>query len=303
MQSRGSNRRPRISPVAAFAIVVLVGATVVAGRGLIVFERAGRADSRPLSGPTLAVRTPTPRPTATPPDVAPQMTALAAGLPARSVSVAAQNLDTGVAFTFGSMSGQTTGSIVKLDIIETLLLQHQDSDTPLTDDEDGNATLMIEDSDNDAATDLYIAVGAADGLTAANQTLGVPCTVPGGDDYWGLTTTCAQGQTRLLDQLESAASPLDTSSQAYILNLMENVLGSQQWGVPVTADRGTSFAVKDGWLNLEGDTDWAINSDGIVTHHGQRLLLSVLSQNNSTMAAGVTLDQKLARLAAKSVTT
>lgn len=228
------------------------------------------------------------------------MSKVAAQLPPGSISVAARNLRTGATFTYGSSGDQTEASVAKLDIIETLMLQHQASAEPLSDEESYQATVMIEESDNDAATDLYEDVGLVSGVEAANRTLGLKCTVPSA--HWGLTVTCAEDQIRLLDQLESASSPLTPASRAYVLNLMQNVNATQQWGVPVVADPGTAFSVKDGWLNVEGDTDWVVNSEGIVRCNGQTLLITTLTQNNPTMASGMALDEQLARMAAAAVT-
>ncbi len=230
------------------------------------------------------------------------MAALAAALPRGSVSVAVRNLKTGARFTFGSSSGQVTASLVKVDILEALLLQLQTSDEVLTADEDSEATSMIEDSDDGSADHLWNDIGGGSALAAANKRLGVSCTAPGSGPYWGLTTTCAWGQVQLLYQLENHSSPLDKSKRAYILNLMENVSSDQAWGVPVVADAQTAFAVKDGWLNINGDTDWAVTSEGIVTYDGQTLLIAALTQNNDTVYTGIQLVQQLAQLAAQSVT-
>jgi hypothetical protein len=216
--------------------------------------------------------------------------------------VAARNLDTGTRFTFGSSGGQITASVVKVDILETLMLQLQASDKDLTDDEDTEATNMIEDSDDGAADDLWNDIGGGTALAAANNRLRVSCTVPGSGPYWGLTTSCAWGQIQILSQLENHSSPLDPSSRAYILNLMENVAPSQAWGVPVVADSGTDFAVKNGWLNTDGATEWAVTSEGIVTYNGQTLLIAALIQNTDSVYAGVDLIQQLAQVAAQSVT-
>lgn len=300
----------------AYAVVALLAASILIGAGVAGIERA--AGLEPLAQREIAV-TPTPgghrgvapEATTTPdqpvavtaPAETAQMAALAAGLPPGSVSVAVRDLTTGATFTYGSSSGQTTASLVKVDILAALLLQQQASAQDLTDDEDSEAATMIEDSDDDAASDLWNDIGGGSALAAANRRLGVRCTVPGPGLEWGLTTTCAQGQVQLLYQLENPRSPLDQSSRAYVLNLMDNVAESQSWGVPVVADPGTEFAVKDGWLNLDGDTDWAVTSDGIVVYHGQTLLIAALTQNNDTVYAGVELVQQLAELAAQSVAT
>ena len=57
---------------------------------------------------------------------------------------------------------------------------------------------MIETSSDDAATDLWTALGAGGGLATADASLGLRRTTPGPGDYWGLTTTTAGDQLRLL---------------------------------------------------------------------------------------------------------
>lgn len=301
MQHPDSVRRNSAYAIAALlAAVILVGAGVAAAARIDDPQTLARrtVTITPSSTPTA---TPSPAPAATPTPLTAQMAALASALPAGSVSVAARNLTTGATVSFGSSGGQTMASLAKVDILETLMLQQQSSGADLTDDEDSEATSMIEDSDDDAADDLWDDIGGGSALTAANRRLGVRCTVPGSEGYWGLSTTCAQGQVQLLYQLQSRSSPLDLSSRAYILHLMENVTPSQAWGVPVVADTGSQFAVKNGWLNMNGNTDWAVNSDGIVIVQGQTLLIAALSQNNGTVYSGVALVQQLAHLAAQSV--
>lgn len=308
MQHGGQKARipiPLLVAVAVVAVVLVAVLPLVANevgraRSTRRDKYTSRAQTRSIPKST-ATPLPTPTPEPTPIDVVPQMTALVESLPAGSVSVAARSLTTGATFSFGTTGGQDTASIVKVDIMETLMLQHQAAGTALSPSDQDEATLMIEESDDSSADDLWVELGGAPAVSAANQTLGVPCTVPGQDDHWGLTTTCAQGQVKVLYQLENPASPLDAQSRSYILSLMQNVTSSQRWGVPAAADPGTTFAVKDGWLNLSGDTDWTINSDGVITYHGQTLLISTLTMNNATMASGVTLDQQLASLAAQAV--
>lgn len=62
-----------------------------------------------------------------------------------------------------------TASIVKVDILAALLLQHQRSGTPLTNSEQDLARSMITSSDNAAASSLWRRIDAAVGLSAANR--------------------------------------------------------------------------------------------------------------------------------------
>jgi Beta-lactamase enzyme family len=222
------------------------------------------------------------------------LSALDAGLQAGSVSVSATNLTTGATFSWGAGSGMVTASVVKLDTLETLLLQHQTSGQPLSSEEQDEATEMIENSDNDAADSLWDDVGSDAAVTSANKTFGLTATVAGTDDYWGLTTTSAADQVTLLKQLVGR-SALTAASQTYTLGLMRSVESDQVWGVSAVADPDTSTALKNGWLAIDDDSDlWAVNSVGLVTVHGQQIALAIMTQHQSDEATGIDLVQRLA---------
>ncbi len=210
--------------------------------------------------------------------------------------MAALNLSTGASYQWGATSGMDTGSIVKLYILETLLLQEQNSGG-LSESEQATATTMIENSDNDAAETLFEDIGGRDALIAANSTLGLTSTTPGPSDYWGLTQTSAADYITLLKNLtETTGSPLTATSQAYVLGLMRNVESDQRWGVGVTADAGTDFANKNGWLGVDDDGGlWLVNSTGVVTIDGQTVLMAVLTQHDSDFQSGINLVESLAQ--------
>jgi Beta-lactamase enzyme family len=227
---------------------------------------------------------------------------LTEGLPAGGISVSELNLTTGASYQFGASAGMNTGSIVKLDILETLLLQDQDSGTVLSSSQVATATTMIENSNNDSAETLFEEIGGRPALLAANPRLGVSAsTMPGPGDYWGLTTTDAADQIRLLKNLV-IAGPLTAASQQFILGLMRGVEADQRWGVGVVADAGTTFANKNGWLAVDADNDlWLVNSLGIVTIKGQTVLMAVLTQHDASFNAGIALVQSLATAIAPAV--
>jgi Beta-lactamase enzyme family len=224
------------------------------------------------------------------------LTTLTAGDSASAVSVAAVDTTTGASYEWGADDGMLTGSIVKLYIIETLLLQEQGSGG-LTSDQQATATKMIENSDNTAAETLFEDAGGRSALVAAGPQLGLKDTVPGPSDYWGLTATCATDYITLLQNLvRPTGSPLTTASQAYVLGLMRNVEADQRWGVGVTADAGTDFANKNGWLSVDNDNGrWLVNSTGVLTIDGQQVLMVVLTQHDSDFQSGINLVQSLAK--------
>ena len=195
-----------------------------------------------------------------------------------------------------------TGSIVKLYILETLLLQDQQRGTSLTSSQKALATRMIENSDNDAATALWNLIGGGPALTRAAATLGVHNTIPGSSGYWGLTQTCASDYIALLRNLTQPRA-LSAASRDYVRDLMSDVESDQSWGVSAAADPHTTFDIKNGWLGTQSDGGrWLVNSVGIITVDKQQVLIAVMTQHGRDFEGGISLVQKLAKIAAPLVT-
>jgi len=212
------------------------------------------------------------------------------------VSVAVDDLTTGQVASYGGAQEYDTASIVKVDILSTLLYEAQQEGRQLSATEQELATTMIDNSDNGAASELYDDDGGATGIEQANQAFGLTQTAVGTNGVWGLTTTTADDQVRLLRLIFTTPSALSPRSQGYIKDLMGQVEPDQRWGVPAAADQGTPFAVKNGWL--PNPTLWVINSIGEITHDGQRMLIAVLSRDNETEAGGISLVADVAVRAA-----
>jgi beta-lactamase class A len=212
------------------------------------------------------------------------------------VSVAVLGLDSGESAAYGDGTFDTA-SIVKVDILATLLLQAQDADRHLTAQEKTYATSMIENSDNTSASALWRTVGQADGLAAANQRFGLTGTEGGDDMLWGLTQTTAADQLTLLRQVfVGAGSKLSGSSRTYLQGLMGEIATDQHWGVSAAAD-GSKWALKNGWLARSTTGLWDINSIGRVTVDGHGYLVATLSSGNSTKAKGISLVEAAAQAA------
>lgn len=283
---------PWATPLRSEMGAVVAGATTPATRS----PAPTRSDGNPaprigaLSGP------PTQRAQAA---VDAAVAALAAGRPVNSVSVAAVDTATGVRVGWGAGSGMTAASVFKLLLLEGSLLQDQDYRRAPGAGASDSLAAMIENSDNDAADETYAALGGRTGVTSALRRLGLTATVLGPDDQWGLSTTSASDQLTLLEDLVSARSPLSSASRAFALGLMTSVEADQRWGVGAAADPGTSFANKDGWLNVDDDDGrWAVNSVGIIEVRGHQVLLAVLTQHDSDMASGTALVESVARTVA-----
>ncbi|MBW8486386.1 serine hydrolase [Actinomadura parmotrematis] len=210
------------------------------------------------------------------------------------VSVSVLDLEDGTSYTYGSSRRFVTASIVKVDILAALLLKAQDQGRALTAPEKALAVRMIESSDNNAADSLWFEIGAASGLTRANRRLGLTETTATSVS-WGLTSTSARDQVRLLKALASGGGPLSARSRRYVLGLMGDVDPGQDWGVSAGDADGDGVELKNGWLprSIDGGR-WVINSIGRV-EDGHRYLVAVLSDRNASMDAGVATVEAVTR--------
>ena len=208
---------------------------------------------------------------------------------------------TGAVAVYGGSREFHAASIIKVDILASLLLQHQWSDAPLSAQQRSAAAEMIEDSNDEAANDLWEAAGEGQGVGVANQELGLRQTTPGDGIDWGLTHTTVEDQLRLLADLAASHSPLSAGSRSYELGLMRHVAAGQDWGVTAAAVPGATAAVKDGWLPDGSGTTWVINSIGVISHGGQEMLVAVLSSDQPSESAGMTQVDAAARAAVSAI--
>lgn len=219
-----------------------------------------------------------------------------------NLAVGVMNRSTGAEAVYGGGRRFHAASIIKADILATLLLQRQRSGTGLSSTDEALATRMIEASDDDAATTLWNLAGAASGVAAGDAELGLRHTTPGPGIYWGLTTTTVGDQLTLLRDLTAASSPLQAAGRGYELSLMRHVEAAQRWGVAAAASPGSVLAIKNGWLPDGSSRSWVINSIGALDHDHQRLLMVILSNDQPTEAAGIAQDQAAAVAAAACMT-
>jgi hypothetical protein len=229
---------------------------------------------------------------------------------ANHVSVAVENLGTGATASYNVGDDYVTASIVKLDILCTLLYQDQLSGRAPSAEQLSLATTMIENSDNDAAQHLFEDEGGSRAITAADKVFGLSDTaveensVDEAGYSWGDTTTTVTDQLALLRQVFTADSVLTPAHRGYIENLLSHVEADERWGVSAAADdpspSGSDYMLKNGWLPRKITQLWEINSIGEVEHDGQEYLVAVLSSGNKTMDSGIGVVQQVAKAAVDS---
>ncbi|GAB3985941.1 serine hydrolase [Plantactinospora veratri] len=287
---RGPGRRELLAATAA----ALLGAGA-AGTGL-AYRWAGSADAGPAPGATASPARPTPSPTPDHPALArTRIERYLRGVGGR-VTLAVRDRSSDLAVVAGTRRYQTA-SIVKVDILAALLLRRQDQGRKLSANERRLARSMIVVSDNAAASSLYATIGYRSGLTAANRTLGLRQTTP--NSSWGMTTTTAADQLRLLTAVTDPAGPLGDGSRDFLFGLMGEVDEEQDWGITAAAGRaGTASYVKNGWTTVDADNGlWLANSIGRIVEPGRDWLIAVLSDHHSTRQKGIAAVEKAAKYA------
>ncbi|WP_330339833.1 serine hydrolase [Streptomyces sp. NBC_00557] len=210
-----------------------------------------------------------------------------------TVALGLYDRSTATTCTLRATSSYDSASTVKVTVLATLLWDAKKHNRYLTDREVSLTKAMITKSDNNATTALWKQLGMTKikGFLAA---AGMTKTVPGANGYWGLTQENVTDEQKLLKLVTARNSVLSDNSRAYILKLMGQVISSQRWGTPAGAPSTVSVHVKNGWLQ-RSTHGWRVHSLGTFDGAGHDYMISVLTQDNSTMDYGVTTIQNVAR--------
>ncbi|MEU5597398.1 serine hydrolase [Streptomyces sp. NPDC020298] len=210
-----------------------------------------------------------------------------------TVAVGLYDRSTKTTCTLRSTTSYDSASTVKVTVLATLLWDAKKHNRYLTSTEQSLAKAMITQSDNAATTKLWNQLGTTKVkgfLTAAGMTK----TTPGSNGYWGLTQENVTDEQKLLGLVTAKNTVLSDNSRAYILKLMSQVVSSQRWGTPAGAPSTVSVHVKNGWLQ-RATHGWRVHSLGTFNGAGHDYMISVLTQDNSTMDYGVTTIQNVAK--------
>jgi Beta-lactamase enzyme family len=216
-----------------------------------------------------------------------------------NVTAAVYDANTGKTYVLHPGVQEQTASIVKVEIMGTLLKQAQDAGSPLPGTELSLMTSMIEASDNSSATMLYSDAGGPSKVKQFDEAVGMTATEPhattpyiDGDPNlpaWGQTLTTATDEVKLVRAFAYGPSVLNSTSRHYGISLMSHVEADQDWGVSGGVAPGTSVALKNGWLplNVASNSDWQVNSIGWIHGDGRDYVLAVLTTGNASEQAGI----------------
>ncbi|GMA40528.1 serine hydrolase [Mobilicoccus caccae] len=208
------------------------------------------------------------------------------------VSFSVRDRRTGQVYTYNSGMRNSTGSIVKVLVLATIVRERRESGRSLSSGQKKLADRMIRYSDNDATNSLLRQAGGRWAVQRMAKDLGMSRTTLQG--AWGRTSTSAADQRLLMDKLVGGTPHLSKADRRYILGLMGRVVPEQRWGVG-KVPAGQSVAVKNGWVPLS-PRGWRVNSIGSVKGSGRDYTLAILSYDNSSMGVGVERTRKISEL-------
>jgi hypothetical protein len=170
-----------------------------------------------------------------------------------------------------------TASTIKLAMAADLLVRHRAGEVGLTGADRAAIDAMLFDSDDRAATRLWMRFSGPDhtvfndrfprlGMVALRPQSGFGEVHP----YWGFQKTTAEDLDRLLAHVLGELAPPDRD---YLVERMRTVAPNQRWGVWAAGPAARPGA-KNGWADEAGG--WVMNSIGFVGP-GERYTLVILN--------------------------
>lgn len=220
---------------------------------------------------------------------------LLSGYHGHNAMIAIQSQENGVIREYNNNPGHryTMASTVKVAVLAQLL---HNTNGNLNAYQQSLATRMIRNSDNAATTEIvrnYL--GGVSRMQDLYNALGMRETTPGPGTSWGLTTTTATDQLKLLNEIymKPHSSYLNDQSRNYIKSLMGSVNGSQRWGISAGSNQ---YYIKNGWLALSAPWPWYVDSIGFIPQaNNNGYTIAVYTDNNIPMQVGVNMIESLAR--------
>ncbi len=297
---RGRHRRRGAHRRAGGAVLVLL----VAAGALIAWS----ASTGPVSGPgpattaapsstTVAATTSAPTTTAPParfqnPFTTPAARAFLAGVTGR-LTAGVYDLNSHLTYLYHPGIPEYTASLVKIDILATLLHEAQVGGHPLSARQQRLATSMIEDSSNPAASVLWAQAGGRDAVAAFDQAVGMTQTIPSWS--WGAIATTPRDQLRLLRVITQPNALLNPAARAFEGSLMAQVVGFERFGVGWGVRAGAVVEMKDGWYH-EPRVGWQVNSAGLVREGARAYLVAMMINDGPSESADMATLTTLAHL-------
>jgi hypothetical protein len=158
---------------------------------------------------------------------------------------------------------------------------------------------MIENSNNDSASELYYhKIAGAAGIVNLLRRTHITGLVPA-PDAWGYSLTTPFAMMNLLTLLYQGTM-MTAQNRNLTLGWMEHIETDQRAGVGDTAPEKARVAMKNGWVPGP-DGLWAVNSSGIVNLGQETYIIAVYAQKQQALANGQAILQQICRAVASSL--
>jgi|SRR5579883_14484 beta-lactamase class A len=193
--------------------------------------------------------------------------------------------------SYGTPNLFLTGSSMKVAIMLTFLDMKEREGRSLTSHEYYLLRTMIENSNNDSASELYYyGIGGAAGVTRYMHRIGITLLYP----YayaWGWSKISPLAMVQMLTKLYEGTI-LNTYDRHLAFYYMEHIEWDQRWGAGDTAPRGAVVAMKNGWVPGP-DGLWNVNSSGIVMTSHETYIIATYTREQYSFGAGRALVQQV----------
>lgn len=232
-----------------------------------------------------------------------------------SVGIAVAPLGQGPIRTLGSLQEGHAWSTMKVPVLTTLLSDYEQSGQTLSPQSREDATLALEQSDNDAAEALFGELeqmhgGLAGASRAVQQTLHhagdlstTINTAPNSEGFttWGQSIWSTTGEVRFYRELARGCL-LNSGDTGYVLGLMRNVISSQRWGAGAAGyPPSVPLAFKAGWGPEDGG-GYLVRQTAIVGSGTHGYLISTIAlPSGGSFSQGVSTITALATWAREHV--
>ncbi|MCY4664711.1 MAG: hypothetical protein OXC00_08605 [Acidimicrobiaceae bacterium] len=216
-----------------------------------------------------------------------------AARPGARFTAAVHDHRTGCPYHLSSSLELTTASVIKAQVLAGILLAAQESGRPVGKAEAADIELMMHYSHNRPPTSrLYLQVGSATGMEELDERFRIAGTSH--TAWYGRTLSTAEDRTRLVEQLLVGGGPLNAQSAQEAWEWMSGVSPSQSWGVTAGLPAGYEAALKNGFYPMSG-VGWRVGTTGVVRDpDGGTYAMTVMTDNNPSEAAGITLVERIA---------
>jgi beta-lactamase class A len=213
------------------------------------------------------------------------------------VGVSVRDVTRGTTYGFNANRSYYVASSVKVAIMLTLMSQVEHLGRSLTGHERFLVKAMIENSNNKAADELYLEIGADEGLEAFMSEIGIAgLDAKTAEIGWGYSTITPAAMSALLERLHEG-SILDAADRATALHHMRTIEAGQTTGVGDSSPIGATIAMKDGWIDVHDRLGpYVVNSSGIVTVDCETYVISIYTDRDPNYTAGFAIVRRVARV-------